>query len=82
MLIKMQKSQLNLIYAQTVRIFALMNVSSHYWSSFHANDCVFSRDEQQKVYIVKYFYHEPVAWGIGRPPPVYLTLNKLSYLFF
>ena len=25
-----------------VRIFALMNVSSHYWSPFHANDCVFS----------------------------------------
>ena len=23
-------------------------------------------------------YHEPVARGIGRPPPVYLTLNKLS----
>ena len=33
-----------------VRIFALMNVSSHYWSPFHANDCVFSRNEQQKVY--------------------------------
>ena len=32
-----------------VRIFALMNVSSHYWSPFHANDCVFSRNEQQKV---------------------------------
>ena len=32
-----------------VRIFSLMNVSSHYWSPFHANDCVFSRDEQQKV---------------------------------
>ena len=29
---------------------------------------------------VKHFYHEPVARGIGRPPPVYLTLNKLSYL--
>ena len=26
-----------------------MNVSSHYWSPFHANDCVFSRNEQQKV---------------------------------
>ena len=33
-----------------VRIFALMNVSSYYWSPFHANDCVFSRYEQQKVY--------------------------------
>ena len=25
-----------------VRIFALMNLSSHYWSPFHANDWVFS----------------------------------------
>ena len=32
-----------------LRIFALMNVSSHYWSPFHSNDCVFSRNEQQKV---------------------------------
>ena len=32
-------------------IFALMNVSSHYWSPFHANDYVFSRNEQQKAYI-------------------------------
>ena len=30
-----------------------MNVSSHYWSPFHANDCVFSRNEQQKVYLEK-----------------------------
>ena len=30
--------------------FALMNVSLHYWSPFHANDCVFSRNEQQYVY--------------------------------
>ena len=33
-----------------VRIFALMNISSHYWSLFYANDCVFSRNEQKKVY--------------------------------
>ena len=26
-----------------------MDVSSHYWSPFHGNDCVFSRNEQQKV---------------------------------
>ena len=26
-------------------IFALMNVASHYWSPFHANDYVFSRNE-------------------------------------
>ena len=31
-------------------IFALINVSSHYRSPFHANDCVFSCNEQQKVY--------------------------------
>ena len=33
-----------------VSVFALMNVSSRCWSSFHANECVFSRNEQQKVY--------------------------------
>ena len=33
-----------------VRFFALMNVSSRCWSPFHANECVFSRNEQQKVY--------------------------------
>ena len=27
-----------------------MNVSSRCWSPFHANECVFSRNEQQKVY--------------------------------
>ena len=32
-----------------VRIYALMNVSSHYWSPFHAINCVFSRNEQQEV---------------------------------
>ena len=29
----------------TVRIFVLINVSSHYWSPFHANDCVLSRKD-------------------------------------
>ena len=33
-----------------VRFFALMNVSSRCWSPFHTNQCVFSRNEQQKVY--------------------------------
>ena len=32
-----------------VPIFALMNVSSHYWSLFHINDCIFSCNEHQKV---------------------------------
>ena len=30
-------------------LFAIRNVSSHYWSLFDANDCVFFRSEQQKV---------------------------------
>ena len=30
-----------------------MNVSSRYWSLFYANDCVFSRNEQQKVYFFR-----------------------------
>ena len=32
-----------------------MNVSSHYWSPFHAKDCVFSRNEQQKVYLYLFY---------------------------
>ena len=32
-----------------VRFFALMTVSSCCWSPFYANECVFSRNEQQKV---------------------------------
>ena len=35
-----------------VRFLALMNASLRYWSSIHANECVFSRNEQQKVYTV------------------------------
>ena len=35
-----------------VCFFALTTVSPHYWSPFQANDCVFSRYEQQKVYVV------------------------------
>ena len=49
MLIKMQKIVIESDLCANVCIFALMNVSSHYWSPFHANDCVFSRNEQQKV---------------------------------
>ena len=32
-----------------VRFLTLMNASSRYWSSIHANECVFSRNEQQQV---------------------------------
>ena len=32
-----------------VRFLALMNASSRCWSSIHTNECVFSRNEQQKV---------------------------------
>ena len=31
-----------------VRFLALMNASSRYWTSIHANECVFSRNEQQR----------------------------------
>ena len=34
-----------------VRFLALMNASSRYWSSIQTNECVFSRNEQQKLYI-------------------------------
>ena len=47
-----------------VRIFVLMNVCFHYWSPFHANDCVFSRNEQQRCisyqkqdYVLQMLYH-------------------------
>ena len=42
MLIKMQKSLLNLIYVRMFVFLTLMNVSLRYWSPFHANVCVFS----------------------------------------
>ena len=29
-----------------------MNVTYRCWSPFHANECVFSRNEQQKVYLL------------------------------
>ena len=35
-----------------VRFLALMNASSRNWSSIHTNECVFSRNEQQKVYYI------------------------------
>ena len=50
----MQKSFLNLIYAQMF-VFSQMNVSLHYCSSFHANVCVFSVKEQQKVFLCRVF---------------------------
>ena len=34
-----------------VRSLALMNASSRYWSSIHANECIFSHNGQQKVYL-------------------------------
>ena len=33
-----------------VLFLAVMNASSRYWPSIHASECVFSRNEQQKVY--------------------------------
>ena len=40
-----------------------MNVSSRYWSRFYANDCVFSRNEQQKVYKPQGIYGPPAEEG-------------------
>ena len=37
-----------------VRFLSLMNASSRYWSSIHVNECVFSRNEQQKVHVEKF----------------------------
>ena len=48
----MQNSLLNLSCANA-RFLALMNVSSLYWSPLNANECVFSCNEQQKVYLTK-----------------------------
>ena len=42
-----------------VRIFALMNVSSYYWSPFHPNDCVFCRKKnilQKQIFYDKRFF--------------------------
>ena len=43
-----------------VCFFALMTVSPHYWSPFKANDCVFSRYKQQKVYSNLEYPHPPL----------------------
>ena len=50
MLIKMQNRYWISDLCADVRFLALLNVSLRYWSSFHENDCVFSHNEQQKVY--------------------------------
>ena len=53
MLIKKQKSLLSPIESDlcaNVRFFALVNVSLRCWSTILANECVFSRNEQQKVF--------------------------------
>ena len=36
-----------------VCFLALMNASLRYWSPIHANECVFSRSEQQKMHLHK-----------------------------
>ena len=53
MLLNVNKSAKIVIESElhaNVRFLALMNASSRYWSSIDANECVFSRNEQQKVY--------------------------------
>ena len=41
-----------------VRFLAIMNASSRYWSSIHTNESVFSRNEQQEVYLGKPYARE------------------------
>ena len=51
-LLNVNKNAKNVIESElraNVRFLALMNASSRYWSSIHANECVFSRNEKQKV---------------------------------
>ena len=52
-----------------------MNTSSRFWSSIHANECIFSRNEQQKVY--KCIKHETMYKKLIFAGPVgILTPNK------
>ena len=46
---------------ENVRFLALMNASSRYWSSIHANERVFPRNEQQKVYLLQLCFVWPRA---------------------
>ena len=48
-LIQMQKLMVESELCANARFLVLMNVSSLYWSPFHANEGVFSCNEQQKV---------------------------------
>ena len=34
------------------------------------------------VFLVSHFYHEPPARETGQPLPVYLTVNKLYFIYF
>ena len=45
-----------------VCFFALTTVTLHYWLPFQANDCVFSRYEQQKVYCSLEYPHLPPTY--------------------
>ena len=43
-----------------------MNFYSRNWSPFHANDCVFSRNEQQKVYCAKWIGTDSVSSAFSK----------------
>ena len=58
-----------------VRFLALMNASSRYWSSIHTNECVFSRNEQQKVYL---FTIEAEKFSVTHKRPFFLRLKKTN----
>ena len=61
-----------------------MNVSSRCWSPFHANECVFSCNEQQKVYLLFHSYFFLLLSKTGVVSMVYTqseVLQKEVYLF-
>ena len=49
-----------------VRFFSRMNVSSHRWSPFHLNDCVFSRNKPQKECLLSTSAGEKLMFYEGR----------------
>ena len=49
---------------------AQMNVFSHYCLTFSANDCIFSLNEQQKVYYIFFLLILKSLWYIKTTPSV------------
>ena len=72
----MQKSLLNLSYAQMSVFGGLLNETARYWSPFHANECVFPRNEQQKVYMFHLVGHITGFLLKGEILSIYCNITK------